>query len=162
MSSSSPSGGGEWESFHQQEDLTTRLHNILEEYPAGVGIFKEFLQNADDAGAKKFAILWDRQSHRQAQPGSQTQPHHSEIPGDGAGAAAAEGLLSASLDEWQGPALYVYNDATFSDGDFESISHVHPRTIPTARSRCCLSCHNMLRGDAAEMNLAVAFKLMNF
>ena len=53
----------EWQSFHQQEDLTTRLHNILEEYPAGVGIFKEFLQNADDAGARKFAIVWDQRSH---------------------------------------------------------------------------------------------------
>ena len=72
-------GGSEWESFHQQEDLTTRLHNILEEYPAGVGIFKEFLQNADDAGARKFAILWDRQSHCQ----QTTQP---PAPGD-------EGLL---------------------------------------------------------------------
>jgi hypothetical protein len=28
------------------------------------------------------------------------------------------------MDEWQGPAVYVYNDATFSDADFESISHV--------------------------------------
>lgn len=25
---------------------------------------------------------------------------------------------------WQGPALCVYNDALFTDGDFESISHV--------------------------------------
>jgi sacsin len=95
----------EWQSFHQQEDLTTRLHNILEEYPAGVGIFKEFLQNADDAGARKFAIVWDQRSHCSA---------------DGAGA----GLLAPTMDEWQGPALYVYNDATFSDADFESISHV--------------------------------------
>ena len=28
------------------------------------------------------------------------------------------------MEEWQGPALYVYNDAVFSEGDFESISHV--------------------------------------
>jgi hypothetical protein len=26
--------------FHQREELTTRLHNILEEYPAGVSVFK--------------------------------------------------------------------------------------------------------------------------
>lgn len=37
-------GDEDWISFHQQEDLTTRLHNILEEYPPGIGIFKEFLQ----------------------------------------------------------------------------------------------------------------------
>ena len=28
------------------------------------------------------------------------------------------------MGAWQGPALYIYNSATFSDGDFESISHV--------------------------------------
>jgi hypothetical protein len=91
-----------WATFHQQEDLTTRLHNILEEYPPGIGIFKEFLQNADDAGARRFAIVFDATAHP-------TEP---------------EGLLAASMAAWQGPALYVYNDAKFSDGDFESISHV--------------------------------------
>jgi hypothetical protein len=91
----------QWESFHQQEDLTTRLHNILEEYPVGIGIFKEFLQNADDAGARRFAILYDRGSY-----------------------SHEGGLLSPEMGLWQGPALYVYNDATFTDSDFESISHV--------------------------------------
>lgn len=37
---------GEWVEFHQQEELTSRLQNILEEYPIGIGVFKEFLQNA--------------------------------------------------------------------------------------------------------------------
>ena len=93
---------GSWTTFHQQEDLTTRLHNILEEYPPGIGIFKEFLQNADDAGARKFAIVFDRR-------------HHPQDPA---------GLFSPAMAGWQGPALCVYNDATFTAGDFESISHV--------------------------------------
>lgn len=92
----------EWGSFHQQEDLTTRLHNILEAYPPGLGILKEFLQNADDAGARKFAIVFDRCGH-------------SSDP--------ADGLIAPGMGAWQGPALLVYNDATFSDGDFDSISH---------------------------------------
>mgnify|MGYP001387497822 CR=1 FL=1 len=41
----------DWVPFHQQEALTTRLANILEEYPVGVGSLREFVQNADDAGA---------------------------------------------------------------------------------------------------------------
>ena len=81
-----------------------------EDYPAGVGIFKEFLQNADDAGARRFAVLFDRHSH-QRQPAA-------------APAEASAGLLAPEMEEWQGPALYVYNDAVFSEGDFESISHV--------------------------------------
>ena len=87
-----------------------------EDYPAGVGIFKEFLQNADDAGARRFAVLFDRHSH-QRQPAA-------------APAEASAGLLAPEMEEWQGPALYVYNDAMFSEGDFESISHVGRSTGP--------------------------------
>ena len=38
------SASGELIAFHQQEQLTTRLHNILAEYPPGIGPFQEFLQ----------------------------------------------------------------------------------------------------------------------
>ena len=34
----------DWVPFHQQEALTTRLANILEEYPVGVGSLREFVQ----------------------------------------------------------------------------------------------------------------------
>ena len=44
----------------QHEPLTTRLNNILREYKVGVGIFKELIQNADDAGATKVCFLIDR------------------------------------------------------------------------------------------------------
>jgi len=91
-------------SFHQQEDLTTRLKNILHEYPAGVGIFKEFLQNADDAGARRFAVCYDGRAHQ------------------------STGLFDEALAPWQGPALLCFNDAIFSDSDFESISHVGQST----------------------------------
>eukprot|EP01052_Picozoa_sp_SAG31_P013459 SAG31_NODE_809_length_11922_cov_15.915504_7_plen_148_part_00 len=93
----------EWTTFHQQEDLTTRLHNILEAYPPGLGILKEFLQNADDARAHKFSVIFDRTGH---------------CSGPDAG------LISPSMGAWQGPALYIFNDAIFEKGDFESISHV--------------------------------------
>lgn len=35
----------------QQQSLTTALKNICQNYPAGVGVLRELLQNADDAGA---------------------------------------------------------------------------------------------------------------
>jgi len=50
----------EFSIFHQKEDLTTRIRNILDEYPFGLGPFKEFLQNADDAKARKFSVIFDR------------------------------------------------------------------------------------------------------
>lgn len=39
------------ETFEQDEPFTVRLRGILTEYPPGVSILKEMLQNADDAGA---------------------------------------------------------------------------------------------------------------
>ena len=89
-----------WESFYQAEKLTTRIHNILREYPPGLGTFKEFLQNADDAGARKFAILFDSTSFN------------------------TDTTISSNAKEWQGPALYIYNSASFSKKDFEGIIQV--------------------------------------
>ena len=39
------------EAFGQQEELTTRINRLLEGYSRDASIFKELLQNADDAGA---------------------------------------------------------------------------------------------------------------
>lgn len=69
-----------------------------------MGIFKEFLQNADDAGARRFAVCYDGRAHQ------------------------STGLFDEALAPWQGPALLCFNDAIFSDSDFESISHVGQST----------------------------------
>lgn len=37
--------------FGQQERLTVRLKGLIRNYPRGVNLVKEFIQNADDAGA---------------------------------------------------------------------------------------------------------------
>lgn len=52
-----------WTTFHQKEELTTRIKNILDEYPPGIGPFKEFIQNADDSGAKKFILKLDTKTY---------------------------------------------------------------------------------------------------
>jgi hypothetical protein len=36
-----------------QVDLTARIREILRNYPEGTSIFKELVQNADDAGARE-------------------------------------------------------------------------------------------------------------
>ena len=88
------------EDFHQQEDLTTRLSNILREYPPGIGPFQEMLQNADDAGASRFVVVYDTNQYRR------------------------DKLVSDHLADHQGRALYFYNDADFADKEFVSISSV--------------------------------------
>ena len=88
----------------QYEPLTTRLRNILQQYKEGVAIFKELIQNADDARASKvcFVVDW-RENPR-------------------------ERLLTEKLAECQGPALWAYNDAMFSDDDFENINKLAGET----------------------------------
>ena len=50
-------------SFGQKEDLTTRIKNILDEYSGEIDIFKEMIQNADDAGASEIHFICDARKH---------------------------------------------------------------------------------------------------
>lgn len=61
---------------------------------------QEMVQNADDAGASTFRVLLDCRTH------------------------PASSLLAPAMAKFQGPALLVYNDAVFTDTDFESIQHI--------------------------------------
>ncbi|XP_065181464.1 sacsin-like [Sycon ciliatum] len=89
----------EFESVAYGQDLTDRLAQILEDYPADETIVKELVQNADDAGAESVKFVLDWRDWRQ-----------------GTGA-----LLNKEMREWQGPALLVYNDAAFTDRDLHNI-----------------------------------------
>lgn len=97
-----------WHTFHQHEALTTRLSNILDEYPPGVGTLREYVQNADDAGASALVLCLDT---RASGPGKFSRdPSRFPTP--------------ALADYADVPALLVYNDAVFSERDFDSISSI--------------------------------------
>ena len=83
--------------FGQHEELTNRIHSILEDYPFDVTILKELLQNADDAKATKFYVILDTREHK------------------------GERVLSEQWQELQGPALLVWNDKEFSEVDIKGI-----------------------------------------
>ena len=87
--------------FGQISPLTVTLRNVLRDY-SGAQILNELLQNADDAGASVFKVLYDRR----------TSPH------------ATATLLSPSMIHWAGPALYAFDDASFRPEDFASIQRV--------------------------------------
>ena len=84
----------------QHEPLTTRLKSILRDYPNDVTVLKELVQNADDAGAKEVKFMLDMR---------RVTPENSRK------------LLHDNMRAWQGPALWVYNDASFSEDDFRNI-----------------------------------------
>ncbi|CAG8602369.1 6879_t:CDS:2, partial [Acaulospora colombiana] len=90
------------EFYEQNESLTTRIRSIINDYLPG-SVFKEFLQNADDAGARIFRVYIDE---RNFSKNCSNQP---------------SSLLTEEMRFWQGPAVWIYNDAEFSDKDFKSL-----------------------------------------
>ena len=90
----------------QHESITNRIRHIVEDYGTTIDIFKELLQNADDAGATEVKFLIDWRNN----------------PSD------PESLFAEELKVWQGPALIAYNNVTFSDSDFDNICKVAGET----------------------------------
>ncbi len=84
----------------QKVDLTIRIREILSHYPPGISVLKEFVQNADDAGARVLRMCVDNRQH------------------------STSALPAETLAPFQGPSLLVFNDAVFSDRDFESICNI--------------------------------------
>ena len=88
----------------QHEPITRRIKGIVEDYATSSDIFKELLQNADDARATEVKFLIDWRNH------------------------SANTLLTEELQVWQGPALIAYNNSVFSDEDFEHICELAAET----------------------------------
>ncbi|KAL5993451.1 hypothetical protein ACLOJK_014376 [Asimina triloba] len=88
------------EAFGQHEALTTRLKHIVEMYADGPGILFELVQNADDAGASEVIFLLDKTQY------------------------GTSSILSPEMAEWQGPALYCFNNSVFSPQDLYAISRI--------------------------------------
>ena len=93
-----------YEAKGQQIPLSRRINRILQEYSEIDDVFKELIQNADDAEAGVIKFLIDWRQHK------------------------TEHLLKPEMASWQGPALYVYNDKTFSDQDFDNICELEGAT----------------------------------
>lgn len=85
-----------FEPFFQQENIVDRIKGILNDYDPS-SIFNEFLQNASDAGATECHFYLDTRSYD------------------------TEKVFSEQMAAWQGPALIIYNNAEFSEKDFEAL-----------------------------------------
>ena len=92
-----------FEQHGQSEPLTTRLNRILKEYK-DTSVIQELLQNADDAGATEVAVYYDTREH------------------DG------HNLLFPGMTNSYGPALLFYNNAEFTEEDFENITKIAGET----------------------------------
>ena len=92
-----------FEQHGQSEPLTTRLNRILKEYK-DTSVIQELLQNADDAGATEVAVYYDTREHD------------------------SHNLLFPGMINSYGPALLFYNNAEFTEEDFESITKIAGET----------------------------------
>ena len=93
-----------FESTGPYESITHRIKGLVEDYGDNIDVFKELIQNADDAGATvvKFLISWKT--------------------------FGQNNLLTREMAAWQGPALYAYNNKTFSESDLKNICKVAGQT----------------------------------
>ena len=96
----SQSLGIDYECTGPHESITHRIKELVEDYGDSIDVFKELIQNADDAGATEVKFLIDWRTHNTGK------------------------LLTRDMAKWQGPALYAYNNKTFSDEDLKNIGKV--------------------------------------
>ncbi len=88
------------EAFGQSESLTRRLKNIVEMYPEGPQQLSELIQNADDAKATVVKFVVSMKQH------------------------GTSSLLGQKMSDWQGGALYCYNDSKFTTRDFQNLARI--------------------------------------
>lgn len=88
------------EPFGEEIDLTGRIRELVRNYPRGLGIFKEFIQNADDARATRINFVIDWRSQKDLI------------------------LPKPSMSILAGPALLVYNDQAFRPEDLKAIRRI--------------------------------------
>ncbi|XP_041939470.1 sacsin-like [Alosa sapidissima] len=86
----------------QTEPITQRIKNILKEYDEDSDIFKELLQNAEDAGARTCRFMVDFRKHTDS----------------------PESLIDSGMSLCSGPCLWIFNDELFSDEDWNNITKV--------------------------------------
>ena len=84
----------------QTVDLVTEIKRIVRAYPGGLGIIKELIQNADDAGASHVHISLDLRTHQSVR------------------------CPDPAMQKLLGAALLIFNDSVFCERDFEAIQKI--------------------------------------
>jgi hypothetical protein len=86
--------------FGQTERLTIRLRQLIRNYTRGLGILKEFVQNADDAGATRLDVWIDWRTHPTGR------------------------MPNPQMSIFGGPALLIANDSEFTPDDLQAIQRI--------------------------------------
>ena len=92
------------------QDISSNIRSQLDGYKDGLTLFKEMIQNADDAGAQILKICYDKRN-------SNCSMWSKSLFTD-----------SPKLLEAQGRAIWFYNDAPFTESDFTNIARLGGET----------------------------------
>ncbi|KAE8593456.1 hypothetical protein XENTR_v10019144 [Xenopus tropicalis] len=98
-----------FEPWGPSEPVTLRIKNILREYSEQVELFKELIQNADDAEATICQFLVDMRQNSESR----------------------QSLIDPDMANCHGAALWSYNDRKFTDNDFRNITRIGAATKET-------------------------------
>ncbi|KAF9446297.1 hypothetical protein P691DRAFT_776972 [Macrolepiota fuliginosa MF-IS2] len=98
------------EDFGESVSPTATIRSICGSYPFSIGLFREIIQNSDDARAQKQVFVLDRRSH-------------------GTGFLYHNYLVST-----QGPALLAYNDALVQEDDWKALQDIYQSSKKTDTS----------------------------
>jgi hypothetical protein len=83
--------------YTYRENLIPRIRKLIKGYTVS-DILKEYLQNADDAGATELKVTYDHRLHNR--------------------------LIGTRFEKAKGPALIIENNSFFKEKDFESIREI--------------------------------------
>ncbi|MGH0167379.1 UNVERIFIED_CONTAM: hypothetical protein FKN15_052509 [Acipenser sinensis] len=86
----------------QTEPITLRIKNILKEYDEECDLFKELIQNADDAQATTCSFMMDCRPNKDS----------------------FNSLIDPGMSSCHGPCLWSFNNEVFTDEDFKNITEV--------------------------------------
>ncbi|KIY62733.1 hypothetical protein CYLTODRAFT_458738 [Cylindrobasidium torrendii FP15055 ss-10] len=99
------------QSFAEYASPADTISAILGTYPFSIGLFRELIQNSDDAKASKQVFVLDSRHH----PTSH--------------------IFHSNLASTQGPALLAYNDALFTQDDWDALQSIHRSSKKTDTSK---------------------------
>ncbi|KAJ3518023.1 hypothetical protein NLJ89_g129 [Agrocybe chaxingu] len=95
------------QSAKEEVQTTALIKGILNGYPGNSAIFREYLQNSDDAKATAQIFILDE----------------SQYP--------TESLLDPVLEDTQGPALIAVNNGVLRDSDWKALKSIHSSSKTT-------------------------------
>ncbi|XP_018081716.1 sacsin [Xenopus laevis] len=98
-----------FEPWGPSEPVTLRIKNILREYSEQVELFKELIQNAEDAEATVCQFLVDMRQN----------------------SGSRQSLIDPDMANCHGAALWSYNDSKFTENDFRNITRIGAATKET-------------------------------